>query len=211
MTTVKPAAQTRAPITPREFVGGFIRTHEGGLSMRPEDNGNWTGGARGVGRLVGSKFGVTAATLAKYRGVPLSSITRAAMAALTIEEAINIGVALYYVAPGFDRLPWDRAAAAIFDFAWGAGPARATILLQQLVGARADGRLGPATAAAYRAWRARLSEDDAARAWGKVRDSFYERIATNDGPDDPDRIFLKGWKNRTASFLPGMSWWSAWA
>jgi hypothetical protein len=211
MTTAQPAAQARVPITPRIFTAGFIGTHEGGHSLHPSDNGNWTGAARGVGKLVGSKFGVTSVALAKFRGVAPASITRAAMAALTIGEAIDLGVAGYYVAPGFDRLPWDRVSASIYDFAWGAGPVRAIILLQQMLGVKADGVLGPATAATYRGWRTRLGEEEAARAWGKVRDGFYERIASNDGPNDPDRVFLKGWKNRTASFLPGTPWWRAWA
>jgi lysozyme family protein len=198
-------------MTPRAFARGFIATHEGVLSMRPDDNGNWTGAARGVGRLVGSKYGTTAAAVAKHRGIPAASITRAIMAGLTVDEAVDIAVADYYKAPGLHRLPWDRVTAAVFDFAWGAGPGRAVILLQQMVGAKADGINGPATAAAYRAWRTARSEEDAARAWGRVRDGFYERIAGNEGPNDPDRAFLKGWKNRTASFLPGTPWWRAWA
>jgi lysozyme family protein len=195
----------------RDFAIGFIRDHEGGLSMRPDDAGNWTGGARGIGMLVGSKFGVTAAALARYRGQRPSSITASAMAALTIEEAADIAVSIYFVGGGFDVLPWDRVAASIFDMSWGTGPRQCAKLVQRMIGAEPDGHFGTNSVAAYTGWRSPRTEEDASRQWGAVRNAFYDQIAANEGPNDPDRVFLKGWKNRTASFLPGTPWWAAFA
>ena len=34
---------------------------EGGLSLDPDDNGNWTGGRKGLGTLKGTKYGISAA------------------------------------------------------------------------------------------------------------------------------------------------------
>jgi lysozyme family protein len=33
---------------------------EGGYQCDPDDNGNWTGTKKGIGRLIGTKFGITA-------------------------------------------------------------------------------------------------------------------------------------------------------
>lgn len=186
-------------MTPRDFIAGFIGTHEGGLSMDPADNGNYTGGKRGVGALVGSKYGVTAAALAAYRGVPASSITKAQMAALSLDEAVAIGLKNYYQAPGFDRLPWNRVTASIVDKGWGSGPVQAVKLMQGMIGVKADGKIGPQTIAAYTDWL----EADQAEAWARVRIAFDTSL------NQPR--FLKGWNNRTNSFLPGTAWWKAWA
>ena len=34
--------------------------HEGGLSLDPNDRGNWTGGKKGSGELRGTKYGIAA-------------------------------------------------------------------------------------------------------------------------------------------------------
>jgi len=201
----------RSARTVADFIAGYIRTHEGKLSMRPQDSGNWTGGKRNVGNLVGSMYGVTAATLAAFRGVKASSITADDMRSLTLDEAVRVGVKLFYDDPQFDLLPVDRVVLSLIDMGWGTGPRQAIKLFQRMIGAPDDGVLGPVSVGFYLTWRKSISEEDAARRWGAVRDAFYTQIATNEGPKDPDRIFLKGWKNRTASFLPGTPWWAEWA
>jgi len=201
-----------------KFIAGYIKDHEGGLSMDPADNGNWFDPVsyaanipqqRNVGKLIGSKFGVTGYALAQYRKVGI--VTRADIANLTMDEAVAIGVRLYYKVPGFDKLLVNRVTLSIIDMAWGAGPDRAIRLMQKMIGAAVDGNLGPATARAYATWFNSLGEAKAAQAWADVRNAFYQRIASNEGPNDPDRRFLRGWINRSNSFLPGTSWWSAWA
>ncbi len=188
-----------------KFIAGYIKDHEGGLSMDPADSGNWFDPVsyaanipqqRNVGKLIGSKFGVTGYALAQYRKVGV--VTRADIANLTMDEAVAIGVRLYYKVPGFDKLLVNRVTLSIIDMAWGAGPDRAIKLMQKMVGAVVDGNLGPATARAYAAWYNGLGEAKAAQAWADV-------------PNDPDRRFLNGWINRTNSFLPGTAWWGAWA
>lgn len=186
-----------------DFIGGFIGTHEGGLSMDPQDNGNWTGGHRGLGSLVGSKFGVTPGAVAMYRGVPVASITKADIANLTKEEAVAIGVKNYYQRPGFDKLPFNRVTLSIIDKGWGSGPGRAIKLLQRMLGLPESGSLDQQTVDAYTAFIARKGEEQAAREWAAVRERF-------DGSLGQPR-FINGWNNRTRSFLPGTPWWKAWA
>lgn len=196
-----PIAQS--PKSVADFIAGFIDAHEGGLSLDPADNGNWTGGKRNVGRLVGSKFGVTAGAIAVYRGVPAASITPLEIAELTRDEAVKIGVKLYYERPHFDLLPWNRATASIVDKGWGSGPVQAIKLLQRMVGVADDGALGPATAAAYTLWLAKHGEEATAIQWGEIRRRFDASL------NQPR--FINGWNNRTNSFLPGTKWWREWA
>lgn len=204
-------------MTPTSFVGGYIKDHEGGLSLNANDNGNWYDPARykagqpqrrNMGLLVGSSFGTTAYALAAYTGK--TTITAADIKAITLETATQIGVALYYKAPGLDKLPWNRVTASILDKAWGSGPGTAVRMMQRMVGAVADGNIGPKTIAAFTAFIAANGEDGAAKIWAAARKAFDLNLATNEGPNDPDRIFLRGWNNRTDSFLPGTPWWNAW-
>ena len=209
-------------MTPRNFISGFIGTHEGKLSLKAADNGNWYDPARylagkkqarGLGQLVGSMYGVTAYALVRYRvrkGMALAKalkVTPADIATLDLATAIDIGVELYFLEPGFDRLPWNRVTASIMDKGWGSGPDRAVRMLQQLVGVAIDGKLGPKTAAAYARYIALHGEERAAREWCAARIAFDTILASNDGPNDPDRLFINGWNNRSRSFLPGTAWW----
>ncbi|WCT75522.1 glycosyl hydrolase 108 family protein [Sphingomonas naphthae] len=205
----------------RDFIAGYIRAHEGGLSLHPADNGNWYDPAsyrkgwkqqRNVGSLVGSKFGVTAYALNAFRGVVLEAAAmRIAIRDLTIEEAISIGVKLYYTDPGFGRLRWNRVTASIMDKGWGSGPDRAIKMMQKMIGVVQDGDIGPKTVAAYSGFLDRYGEPEAAARWADARIAFDEYLASNEGPNDPDKAFVGGWHNRTRSFLPGTRWWAAWS
>jgi lysozyme family protein len=181
--------------TPTEFIADYIRRWEGGLSLDKADTGNWVAGV-----LIGSKYGVTASALARYRGAAAADITPAIMAALTFEEAVAIGKALYYDAPGFAKLPWNRITMSIVDFGWGAGPVQAIKLLQRMIGADDDGIIGPKTIAAYRDWL----EADEAMTWAAQRNAFY-RLLVKQRPANAK--YLNGWENRTAYFTPASEWW----
>ena len=212
-------------ITPRAIISGFIGAHEGALSLNPDDNGNWYDPARylakpkqlpqrrGMGLLVGSKFGVTAYSLVHYRvrkGAPLATaihVTRPDINAITFDLAIEIGFELFFLEPALDRLDWNRVTPSVVDKAWGSGPGTAVELLQQLIGVAADGCIGPGTVTAYAAWIAQLGEERAAAAWCSKRLAFDHTLATNGGPHDPDAAFENGWDARSRSFLPGTPWW----
>jgi lysozyme family protein len=201
-------------VTPRAFAIDFIRHWEDGdsadpvrtHSLDPVDAGNWSGGQRGIGKLVGSNHGVTAAALATHRGVPVAAITRDMMHALTIGEAADIALDLYFRGPGLDALPWNRVTMSVFDMGWGAGPPQAIKLLQRLIGAKDDGQCGPGTVAAYRAWLARYNENQAAMLYADARKAFYGRIIAM-RPDNAK--YANGWERRTASYTPvNAGWWS---
>lgn len=186
-------------LTVSQFIRGYIQAHEGGLSIDPADTGNTY-----RGKLVGSKFGVTGAALAAYRHTP--EISAADMAALTIDEAVKIGVKLYYDEPGLSLLPWDAVIASVLDMAWGAGPGQAIKLLQRMIGANDDGKLGRFTAQAYAEYVQHHGLEATARQWGSVRNAFYDSIIA---VRPTNAKYHNGWRNRTASFLPGTAWWSA--
>lgn len=188
-------------MTPQDFIRGYIQAHEGGLSVDPDDTGNWSHGV-----LVGSKYGVTGDVLAKYRNVP--AVTAAQMAALTLDEAVQIGLSLFYRGPHFDLLPWDQCIASVVDMAWGAGPGQAIKLLQRMIGANDDGQIGPYTVRAYIDFVKDHGIPVSALSYADTRNMFYAQIIK---ARPTNAKYLNGWKNRTASFLPGTKWWASWS
>lgn len=149
--------------------------HEGALSMDPEDNGNWTGGAKGKGELRGSKYGISAASFPDID-----------IAALTQEHAAAI-----YEADYWSRLP-DVAYPLrfqLFDFAVNSGVSAAVRALQRAVGTPDDGAWGPASQAAYKdltieqvvclLFAQRLELMTRASGWLDFGRGWARRIATN--------------------------------
>src|SRR6476469_5961236 len=87
---------------------------EGGFQADRNDNGNWTSGRKGRGRLVGTNFGISAPLLANYLGhVP----TMADMKNLTYEVAQNIYRKLYWAEIKGDEIKDPETAAQIYDSA----------------------------------------------------------------------------------------------
>lgn len=188
-------------MTPAAFIKGYIQAHEGTLSLDPVDRGNWHRGT-----LIGSKFGVTGDVLALHR--KLAGVTAAQMAALTLDEAIQIGVDLFFDAPGLDKLPWNRVTASVLDMGWGAGPGQAIQLLQRMIAVAEDGRTGLFTVRAFADYVHDHGEETAARFYGQARNAYYDRIIA---ARPSNARYRDGWRHRTASFLPGTSWWAGWA
>lgn len=106
-----------------------ILRQEGGYAEHPADPGGPT------------MLGITQATLASWRGRPVSA---AEVRALDKAEAGEIYRARYWTPIRGDDLP-DGLDLAIFDFAVNSGPSRAVRLLQKLLKVSEDGRLGPIT------------------------------------------------------------------
>ncbi len=143
--------------------------HEGGYVDHPLDPGGAT------------NRGVTRATLAAFRGRPVS---KAEVMALSVEEASLI----------YRRLYWDKVAAGalpagvdlvVFDAAVNSGPARAARWLQAELGVAADGVVGPVTLAAARAAQAPALIGS----YSRRRLSFMQRLPTW-------RAFGRGWSRR---------------
>ena len=112
-----------------------VLSHEGGYVDHPADPGGAT------------NMGITHATLARYRGKPVS---KADVGALTRHEAAAIYHALYWRPVSGDHLP-PPLALMVFDCAVNQGRARAARWLQRSVGASPDGIIGPKTLAAAQA------------------------------------------------------------
>ena len=136
--------------------------HEGGFSDDPKDPGNWTGGRPGVGKMLGTKYGIAANT---YPDIDIK--------ALTLDQAKAIYRRDWWDKIHADQLP-GAVAFQLWDFAVNAGITRAVISLQRAVGVADDGRLGPRTVAAVNAAPA----PDVLARFNAERLEFYASLST---------------------------------
>jgi lysozyme family protein len=156
-----------------------IIRREGGFSDRKADRGGPT------------KYGITQATLAAWRGRP---VTPKDVEALTVDEARRIYRTLYIEKPGFASLP-EPLRGLVVDTAVHSGVKTAVRLLQlALGGLLMDGVLGPVTMAAVQ---------DANPSW-LYRKMLAERIrylgeVIKVRPANAE--FAKGWMARIAEFV----------
>lgn len=145
-----------------------ILEHEGLFSNDPKDNGGMT--MRGV-------------TQAVYENWVDRPVTEAEMKALTVGDVAPIYKKEYWdrikgddLSPGLDLL--------LFDMAVNSGTSRASRILQQVVGTKVDGGIGPVTLAAV----ARMDPVDIIHEYSARREAFYKRLA--------QPRFEKGWLRR---------------
>jgi lysozyme family protein len=106
---------------------------EDGYTDNPEDPGNWTGGVVGRGAILGTKYGISAAT---YPNINIS--------ALTLEGAKTIYQKDQWVEINGDSLT-PEIALVVFDSAVNSGVKRAIIWVQDALSITADGVFGPET------------------------------------------------------------------
>lgn len=113
---------------------------EGGLSMDPDDPGNWTGGAKGSGQLKGTKFGISAA---RFPDLDICSLTRS--------QAIEIYRVEYFEEPKVSKLP-EALQLLVLDAIIHHGPGSKMLaddgairFLQRALGVNDDGVIGPET------------------------------------------------------------------
>ncbi len=188
------------------FFSETITAHEGVLSMRKSDGGNYQGGKVGAGKLIGSQYGVTPPALGLYIGRDPYTLTNADMRAITRELAVQIGVKNYYDVPNLDLLPWSPVIASAADKCWGSGTKWGVRLLQRAQGLKGDdedGIVGGTTIRSHREWIARVGIEAAALAFAQVRRRFDASL--------PTYHLNPGWDVRTDSFLPGTPFWRAFA
>ncbi|MFP3554251.1 glycosyl hydrolase 108 family protein [Paraburkholderia sp. SIMBA_049] len=154
---------------------------EAGLSMDPEDPGNWTGHAKGVGILKGTKYGISAAA---YPSLDIAN--------LTLVQAKAIYLADYWNDVRADALPWPLAC-YVFDAAVNQGQPKAKLLLQAALGVKVDGVIGPVTlAVASRAGAYQNASFMTVRAF----DYLNNRNFSHDG---------RGWFNRLFTVVAAAS------
>ena len=152
--------------------------HEGGYSSDRKDPGNWTGGKAGVGKLIGTKFGLAANT---YPNLDIKN--------LTLSQAKEI-----YKKDWWDKLGADQLHASVvyqlWDFAVNAGRSRAVKELQQVANVSDDGIIGPKTISAVNA----MNVNDVLLLLASERLKFYTSLSTW-------ATYGKGWTNRVADNL----------
>lgn len=131
----------------------FVFDAEKGLSLDPDDPGNYTGGAVGKGELKGTKYGISAAA---YPHLDIRN--------LTVEQARELYRKDYWQKSGADKLDWPLCLAHL-DFAVNAGLGRAQ---QALFSAGND-------FIKYMAWR--IDWYTRTRRWGLYGGSWIRRCA----------------------------------
>jgi lysozyme family protein len=156
-----------------------IIQREDGFVDHPADRGGPT------------KYGITQATLAAWRGHP---VTPKDVQDMIVDEAKRIYKALYVDKPGLSALP-DPLRGLVVDTAVHSGDDAAVRLLQKALGGLAvDGILGPATMAAVRGadpsllYRKMLAE--------RIR--FLGEVVT---ARPANAVFAHGWATRVAEFV----------
>jgi len=135
-----------------------ILNSEGGYVDDPDDPGGAT------------NFGITEATLASWRGHP---VTPDDVREMSVDEAKAIYQANYYNPAHGPDLPAGLDLLA-FDAAVNSGVGRAIILLQVAVGSLGDGHYGPNTAAAVARTPIRQAIDN----FHDAHAAFYQGRAT---------------------------------
>lgn len=152
---------------------------EGGYTDDPADPGGPT------------NFGLTLTDLAAERGVAVATANRSALLAdlraITTDEVRGIYAKRYWVPSRAADLPAGLALMH-FDAAVNMGLGTAARLLQQAVGAEADGEIGPRTLAA-------ALQADAGAAIGRYADLRRDRYRALAG----FARFGRGWLNRVAA------------
>ena len=160
----------------------IIGKHEQGYQAMKEDKGNYVDG-----KLIGTKFGISAPVLKRYLG---RTPTVQDMKNLKLESALDILENQYYKGPKIDKLPISIRK-NVLDMAINAGPGRAIKILQGLVGAKQDGAIGPKTLRKLK--ESKISNND----YVDARRDFYLKLVERKPVYNK---FKRGWLNRVESF-----------
>ncbi len=163
-----------------QLLDGVIAREGGGtFTNDPADKGGPT------------KYGITARTLANYRGMSRSA-TIAEVKALTEDEARAI-YRTQYVRP-FDAIPFDHLRAQLADFGVTSSPIEAVKTLQRCLGVEPDGVIGDRTKVAVLNQPQRYTNN----ALVAFRCQYYAEIVRK----NPSQVkFLVGWLTRACDFL----------
>lgn len=159
-----------------------IVRREGGFVNNPNDRGGPT------------KYGITQATLASWRGRPVSVDD---VANLSTAEAAAIYEKRYILDPGLEGIRDPKLRALVADFGVLSGPKRAVQGLQKALGfpdAECDGYFGPKSRAALAA----NTNPEALFLGVKCeRLEQFVRILAN----PTQAVFANGWANRIDEFV----------
>lgn len=150
---------------------------EGGFKCETQDRMDWTGGQVGKGKLVGTKFGISAGT---YPTEDIRNLTR--------ERAKELYHRDFWMKSQCEQMPLELAG-QVFDADVNHGLGMGVRFLQKAMGITPDGVVGPKTLAEVQKWwdvEAKLILRFLAhRMW------FFTQIKTWDS-------YGRGWANRVA-------------
>lgn len=171
-----------------------ILRHEGKFTSHSSDKGNWY-----KGKLVGTNYGITGATLAKWlrRDVTMDDVKN-----MTEEEAREIYETNYLTGPRIHTLP-EPPQTLVLDMSVNHGPRTAIKMLQKVLNQAGfgpvdtDGIMGPQTRNACIAAQEAMGPY-LQNAIVEERIKFYQNIVRR---DSSQKVFLNGWLNRARSFL----------
>lgn len=177
-TTAAPGASRAAPAAAvkRQAFDTAIRLvleQEGGFSNHPRDKGGPT------------NFGITFKTYAAFFDLDPATVTEQMMRDLHRDVAIEIYRTSYWGAARCDALP-PGVDLSVFDFGVNAGVRTAVRKLQEVVGVKVDGSIGPITLAAIEA----CGVASAIGRFAERRLDYYRSL-------DDFAVFGKGWTTRT--------------
>jgi len=158
--------------------------HEGGFTDDQRDNGNAKGD--GYGNEGSTMLGVTAWNWAKYTGKPAP---KDVMKALTKDDVKPLYKKNYWDIIYCDKLP-SGIDISVADLCVNAGPSRAAKILQKVVGATQDGKIGKKTIAAVYDREPKEVLDN----YYYGRQKFYESL-------DDFKHYGKGWTRRNKETL----------
>lgn len=163
----------------------FTKYEEGGYSGDSRDAGNWTSGKVGIGRLIGSKYGVSAPVIVKKLGyIPSSDFVK------NINQEFFESIAdSYWIGSGANALP-KGADLMVFDFGWNRGIHESLIILQTIVGSTPDGVYGADTLKCAKSFIETNGLLHTINALADCQISNYTTL-------DDFSIYGKGWVDRT--------------
>lgn len=150
-----------------------VLKHEGGFVNHPQDPGGMT------------NLGVTKATYEDWVG---HEVNERIMRGLTVSHVRALYKVKYWDAVRCDDLPAGLDL-CVFDFAVNAGPNRAARYLQNMVGAKADGQIGPQTLSLVTQYVRGRSRAEAVMVYQDARSEYYRMLKTFP-------TFGKGWLRR---------------
>tara|TARA_R110002153_G_scaffold223652_1_gene376237 strand:+ start:1212 stop:1757 length:546 start_codon:yes stop_codon:yes gene_type:complete len=162
----------------------MLIAHEGGFTDDQRDSGNKKGD--GHGNKGSTMLGVTAYNWAKFSGKPAPIDV---MKQLTVDDVMPLYKSNYWDAIKADDLP-SGVDVSCADLCVNAGPSRASKILQKVVGAKPDGKIGPQSLAAVS-----LQEPkDLLQKYYDERERFYRSLRDY-------KIYGNGWSRRNKETL----------
>ena len=160
-----------------EYIKAFFKKWEGGWSVDPDDNGNKNNGC--------TMSGITLTTFKKYYG---KEKTCDDLKKLTDAQWSNIFRKGYYDKCKCDSINNPAIALLVCQCAWGSGPQTAIKKIQNCLGCKADGIIGPITLQ-------KINHPNSQYVFQRLWEMRYVWLC-NIASVGNNKKFLKGWLRR---------------